>query len=72
MDFYLTTSASTLPRFQITWISLSFSSNVSSDGEGTNSAATHATLHPTYSPFWDELLVIKVPKENFSKQGRLS
>ena len=44
------------------------SCNVSNAGEVTNSATTHATVHPTYSPFWDELLVIKVPKENFSKQ----
>ena len=36
---------------------------------GLSQSVTHATLHATYSPLWEELLVVKVSKENFQTQG---
>lgn len=35
---------------------------------GLSQSVTHATLHATYSPLWEELLVVKVSKENFQTQ----
>ncbi|XP_028395495.1 coiled-coil domain-containing protein 33-like isoform X2 [Dendronephthya gigantea] len=36
-----------------------------SNSDDINSS-THATLHPTYTPLWDELLVLKAPKDKIS------